>query len=109
MVDLVGMTSGCGCWMFCGGDDESGVRVGVGVGGEETGEGREGEAIDGGEGVEAFEEDMVRLQKRPDEAEEQVMEETGEEVEEHSDPHREPIADSRRWLSMCDVNAAAVL
>jgi hypothetical protein len=34
------------------------------------------------------------------------MEETLE-LEEQSDPHREP--DSRRWLSICDVKAAAVL
>jgi hypothetical protein len=79
----------------------------VGVGGGETGDedGREA-----GQGVEAFEE-RLRPWAGVAMADEQVVEATEMdetlELDEQSDPQREP--DSRRWLSMCDVRAAAVL
>lgn len=61
----------------------------VGVGGGETGDGSDVgvDALLDGAGLDA--DDML------------------DEADEHSDPQRDP--DSRRWLSMCDVRAAAVL
>lgn len=67
----------------------------VGVGGGETGEGKE----------EALEELLLPLLAVKDV--DGVDEEEEEVVDEQRDPHRDP--DSRRWLSMWDVSAAAVL
>ena len=79
----------------------------VGVGGGETGD---EEGRDAGHGVEAFD-DALRPWTGVVIADEHVVEATEMEdtleLEEQSDPHREP--DSRRWLSICDVKAAAVL
>ena len=78
----------------------------VGVGGGETGDGSEA----GQEGVDDPLRPLgVAIDKAEEEEEVVEAAEVDEtlELEEQSDPHREP--DSRRWLSMCDVNAAAVL
>lgn len=80
----------------------------VGVGGGETGDGKEA-----GQGVEALDDPLrpLPLGVTTKGADEQVVDpadvEETLELDEQSDPQREP--DSRRWLSMCDVNAAAVL
>ena len=66
--------------------------------------------VGGGEaGQEDVEDSLRPLGVATDRAEEEAVVEADEalELDEQSDPHREP--DSRRWLSMCDVNAAAVL
>ena len=72
------------------------IVTGVGVGGGEAGQ-------------EDVEDPLRPLGVATDRAEEEAVVEADEalELDEQSDPHREP--DSRRWLSKCDVNAAAVL
>lgn len=79
----------------------------VGVGGGETGD---DDGNDVGQGVDVLD-DALRPWLGVAIADEQVVEavETDDtlELDEQSDPHRDP--DSRRWFSMCDVNAAAVL
>lgn len=74
----------CCCWPMIVGASA------VGVGGGETGDGSEGHGVDALlDGAGRVDDEML------------------DDVDEHSEPQREP--DSRRWLSMCDVSAAAVL
>ena len=73
----------------------------VGVGGGETGQGKE----------DALDELLLPLLVLPAVTDEESTDPDDDDddvvVDEQSDPHLEP--DSRRWLSMCDVRAAAVL